>query len=1007
MSDLIPALTQAHRLLRLHTPLGENILLAETLKGLEGISGHTSVPADSLAEGFTGFCLQLDALSLEPHLELKALIGQPVLLEIQTDQNRQDSVLGLRPLHGHVTRAVYLGSWGAGSGGAGGAGRLARYRLTIEPWLRFLSVGRDSAVFQDQNVLTIVQTILADYQAGGAYQGAGKLEPQWRIDVADPSIYPLRSLTTQYQESDLAFIERLLTEEGLFYWFEHTGDASSARFGSHTMVIADHNGAFKPQNRGAMGDTIRFSQSGTGIQDDTIDRWRTQARWHTHAVQMSSWDYRTLDTRPIAVQAQHADGGNGADDADSAGPSASAPLPEGTPALLSQDTPGAYAYESTLQGQRLATHHLQARTVPGKTVELAGSVRTLAPGTTFTLSEYGGQPEEPHIVLRIIHHARNNLGADLKAQADQAGDLFYRNSVIALPLTVPYRAADSDATGHLIHPKPTVQGSQTALVVGVPGHHLTTERDHRIKVQFAWQRGGMSQSRLAHPAGDAGHSGAPAADDTTSTTGTWVRVATPLAPQAGANWGSVALPRIGQEVLISFLGGDIDRPVVVGALYNGQGQDNAQSNQVTRGGANATGNAPMWFPGSEEAQTTRPGDGSNSVAGKLPGHAHSAVLSGIKTQSMASSQSGTGAYNQLVFDDTPSQARVGLHSHSSSPHSGACELNLGALRQQTDNQLLTPTGYGLELKTHHSGAVRAGSGMLLSSDARSGNASGAASQQMDAREGVAQLQAAHTLSTTVADAAQVHQAMLPVLQSSELKPKEQPLAKQLEHNGQVWQATTSGTGAASTTAALDGGQASDTGGGAGSAPAPREPGIMMSGAAGVVMVTPESVTLNAKQTTAIVAGQDINFMAQGNAAHCVKGGISLCALGNATNPDKPNTETGIKLHAASGKVSSQSQSDRTVITADKSVTVASTTSSVMIQAKDHLLFTAQGAYIKMDGRNIEIVAPGMVDFKAEMKSFTGPKGDSNSLSLPVPGKVKQCLSLMEAAAAQAGAVPLD
>jgi type VI secretion system secreted protein VgrG len=495
MSDLIPALTQAHRLLRLHTPLGENILLAETLKGLEGISGYTSAPADGLAEGFTGFCLQLDALSLEPHLELKALIGQPVLLEIQTDQS-QDSVLGLRPLHGHVTRAVYLGSWGAGSGGAGGAGRLARYRLTIEPWLRFLSVGRDSAVFQDQNVLTIVQSILADYQAGGAYQGAGKLEPQWRIDVADPSIYPLRSLTTQYQESDLAFIERLLTEEGLFYWFEHTGDASSARFGSHTMVIADHNGAFKPQNRGAMGDTIRFSQSGTGIQDDTIDRWRTQARWHTHAVALSSWDYRTLDTRPIAVQAQHADGGNGADDADSAGPSASAYVPEGTHALLSQDTPGAYAYESTLQGQRLATHHLQARTVPGKTVELAGSVRTLAPGTTFTLSEYGGQPEEPHIVLRIIHHARNNLGADLKAQADQAGDLFYRNSAIALPLTVPYRAADSDATGHLIHPKPTVQGSQTALVVGVPGHHLTTERDHRIKVQFAWQRGGMIPFRI-------------------------------------------------------------------------------------------------------------------------------------------------------------------------------------------------------------------------------------------------------------------------------------------------------------------------------------------------------------------------------------------------------------------------------------------------------------------------------------------------------------------------------
>jgi type VI secretion system secreted protein VgrG len=811
---------------------------------------------------------------------------------------------------------------------------------------------------------------------------------QVHIDVADPSIYPLRSLTTQYQESDLAFIERLLTEEGLFYWFEHTGDATSATLGQHTLVIADHNGAFQAQNRGAMGNTIRFSQSGAGIQDDTIDRWRTQARWHTHAVQMSSWDYRTLDVRPIAVHTEHAHSADSANGADGAWASASAPVPQGTPALLSQDTPGAYAYENTAQGQRLAQRQLQALTVPGKTVELAGSVRTLAPGTTFTLSEYGGQTEQPHTVLRVIHHARNNLGADLQAQAnaldatakpapsaldtllasadiglhaspaqkkpasqaDKAGgpssDIFYRNAALALPLSVPYRAAGTDAhngtVGQRIHPKPSVQGSQSALVVGVPGHFLTTERDHRIKVQFAWQRGSSSQSRLSHPTGDAGHSGAPAIDDTGATTGTWVRVATPLAPQAGANWGSVALPRIGQEVLITYLGGDIDRPVVVGALYNGQGVDNAQSNQVTRGGANATGNAPMWFPGSEEAQATSPGRG-----GKLPGHAHSAVLSGIKTQSMASSQSGTGAYNQLVFDDTPSQARVGLHSHSqgagsgsgagSSPHSGACELNLGALRQQTDNQLLTPTGYGVELKTHHSGAVRAGSGMLLSTHARQGNASGAASSQMDAREMVAQLQSAHNRLTTLTESAQAHKAMLPVLQTSEVKAAEQASAKQLEHGTQVWQSTQSGTGADNT----GGG---GNGGGAGSAPAPSEPGLGISAPAGVMILTPQSATFNAGATTAIVAGHDINLMAQGNAGHSVKGGISMFAYGKASNPDKPNQETGIKLHAASGKVSSQSQSSRTVITADKSITVASTTDSVMIQAKDHVLLTAQGAY---------------------------------------------------------------
>ena len=132
-----------------------------------------------------------------------------------------------------------------------------------------------------------------------------------------------------------------------------------------------------------MGDTIRFSQSGVGITDDTIDRWRTQARWHTHAVEMTSWDYRTLDLRPVA---QHADGAD----------AAAAIGPEGTPALLSQDTPGAYAYENTAQGQRLATNQLQALSVAGKTVTLAGSVRALAPATTFSLTEHDGQAEEPH-----------------------------------------------------------------------------------------------------------------------------------------------------------------------------------------------------------------------------------------------------------------------------------------------------------------------------------------------------------------------------------------------------------------------------------------------------------------------------------------------------------------------------------------------------------------------------------------------------------------------------------
>ena len=165
-------------------------------------------------------------------------------------------------------------------------------------------------------------------------------------------------------------------------------------------------------------------------------------------------------------------------------------------------------------------------------------------------------------------------------------------------------------------------------------------------------------------------------------------------------------------------------------------------------------------------------------------------------------------------------------------------------------------------------------------------------------------------------------------------------------------------------------------GGAGETPAWSNPDIVLSAPAGIALVTPQSASFNAGQTTSLAAGQDINLLAGANAAHSVKSGISLFTYGKASNPQKPNQETGIQLHAASGKVSSQSQGDKTMVTADKAITIASTTDAVQIQAPKHVLLTAQGAYIKMSGGNIEVHAPGKVDFKASMKSWTGPKSDS-------------------------------
>jgi uncharacterized protein (DUF2345 family) len=506
--------------------------------------------------------------------------------------------------------------------------------------------------------------------------------------------------------------------------------------------------------------------------------------------------------------------------------------------------------------------------------------------------------------------------------------------------------------------RPTVHGQQTAIVVGPPGAMVHTDRDHRIKVQFHWQRGDASHSRLSHPAPD-GHAGAPADDSA----GTWVRVATPMAPIAGANWGSNAIPRVGQEVLVDFMDGDIDRPVVVGALYNGKGQADAQHNQFAHGAGAATGNAPAWFPGEAGA------------------HAHPAALSGIKTQAMSTSQGGAGAYNQLVFDDSPGQSRTALQQHAGA-HRGTAELNLGHLRHQTDNQRLAAVGFGAELKTEFSAALRAGQGLLLSADARNG----ASGSQLDSKEAQAQIERSHDLQVSLATTAQQHNAGLKGEQGNpEVDPGKLPAVAQQAHSAAVIGEMESGV-------ADSGGQVT----------AYSEPQLQLSAPAGIAATTAADAIISAGNSSSIVAGQDINFASQGGAFHTVKAGISLFTYGKASNKEKPNQETGITLHAASGKVGSQSRSDETRITADQLVTVASITKSVTIAAKVHALLTAQGAYLKIEGGNIMLHGPGKIEFKASVKELAGPKTAASIQKETSVGKVAQCPSA-QADAASGGA----
>ncbi|KAG1255085.1 hypothetical protein G6F68_010545 [Rhizopus microsporus] len=378
-----------------------------------------------------------------------------------------------------------------------------------------------------------------------------------------------------------------------------------------------------------------------------------------------------------------------------------------------------------------------------------------------------------------------------------------------------------------------------------------------------------SSNRQDHPAGA---DNAPASD----ALGTWVRVA---APVAGADWGGHFVPRLGQEVLVQFLHGDIDRPVVVGALYNGAGTENAANNQVQGGAAKATGNAPAWFAGSEA------------------GHAHNVVMSGFKTQALAESGRGMGGFNQLVQDDTPGQSRL-----TASTTQAAARLNLGHLKQQRDNERLSDLGHGAELATSEALALRAGEGLLISADKRECAAGGL----LDSEEAIKQMEKAIEQAGELAATAVRQEATLSGDSDKTRALNELDAVRKVIEGTKAEESVT--------------------------VPAYTQPHNHVSAPNGIGQYTPHNAFTVAGTTLCQVA-PDVNWAAGANLAICVAQGVVLFTKGLGGN-GRAVEEQGIRLHAAGGKLRLQRQKARMRLAAEKAVTLVSAQGAVDVNASN-------------------------------------------------------------------------
>lgn len=640
-----------------------------------GLHAALSVERFTGTEAVNGlFCFDVDALSLSTDLPLESLLGEELTLRLLQADGSQ------RAWHGYCTDAAWLGTDGG----------LARYRLRLEPFLAFLRLRRDSYIFQDQTAQQIVAELLADYPQASL---------QWQ---ATQTLLP-RAICTQYRETDLDFFTRLLASEGLSWYFTHSqedpagdgeGSADSSLRARHQLVVVDAAAEAPPLPGGF--ERIRFHRMDATEEQDAITAFRASQAVRPNAVVRASW-------HPQQLLAHAAN-------------ASKLPAAEAVPTLEVFDGSGERQLQDADHANRQARWMQQALALDSVAFHGEGAVRQLQPGFSFQLTQHDGYAEDGSSnafkVLRVTHAAVNNLdigignagGPSLRSfgllanmpAGTESGT--YSNHFSCVQTTVPIVPLAAARPM-----RATALGPQTAIVVGLPDTAVTTDRDHRVKVQFPWQRGTRPLPGGLFDTGNSIDTEGNAPGDDSS--GTWVRVAEAL---AGPNWGSQFTPRIGTEVLVNFADGDMDRPVVLGQLYNGS-------------------DLPPFSAGMDS------------------GINHAGVISGMHSQGL----DGQG-YNQWVVDDSTGQLRMRLGSSTA-----ASQLNLGYLVSQAPNsaQRGSYRGSGFELRTDAWGVVRGGEGVLLSTHARPQQGTSVASTQMDATESLAQLKSAQQLTQALADAA--------------------------------------------------------------------------------------------------------------------------------------------------------------------------------------------------------------------------------------------------------------
>ena len=389
--------------------------------------------------------------------------------------------------------------------------RFMPYRLEVVPRLWMLTRRHRSRIFQQKSIPQVLQEVFTGLDV--SYQIQGDFEP--------------REYCVQYRETDFHFASRLMEEEGIYYFFKQPGDS---------LVLAN-----TPQSHPEIpyqGKVVYETMSGHTAQEDRVHSWLKSQE--IRSVKYLLWD-ETFEMPGKHLEAEKP-----------VAPSVSVgrvvhKLDAGTSGNEEiYDFPGGYAHRfdsvSSAGGdqsdhlQKIFTDNvrtvgirMQQETLPALSIHGQSGHAGFTAGHTFELN---GHPTDSakFVLTSVEHDAHQPIGTG------KAAPYTYQNQFEAIPVTLPFRPIRKTRI-------PMVHGVQTATVVGPANDEIFTDKYGRVKVQFPWDREGKNDASSS----------------------CWIRVGTHW---AGKHWGAIHIPRIGQEVIVDFVEGDVDRPIVVGSVYN-------------------------------------------------------------------------------------------------------------------------------------------------------------------------------------------------------------------------------------------------------------------------------------------------------------------------------------------------------------------------------------------------------------------------------------------------------